>query len=183
MDITIPINRRRIPHTLIISCLLIAYLIYDGYKKSGESVEEGEDAFSWIAYAAIIFVLLYYAIITFIEYIKTLFDKNASLTITDVSIVDNLSIFSCGRILWDDIIDVEIKRMTFAEILIIKVQSPLKYLQHKNIIQRRVLKQLIKKMGSPVIIPDQRINHDLHKLKEILLEYKNNNQNTRIVTT
>ena len=171
MNITVPVNRKRIPYVFVISCLFIGYLIYDAYKKSKESDVEGP--LSWTVYAAIMLLLLYHAVIALIEYIKTLFDRNASLIITDSSIVDNLSIFSCGRILWDDITDIEVKGTTFAEFLIIKVQDPSKYLQNKNIVQRRVLKQYIKKTGSPVVISDQRIRYNLNELKKLLLEHKN----------
>ena len=171
MNITISVNRKRIPHVFVLSSLLIGYLVYDAYKKSKELPVEGP--FRWIVSAAIILVLTYYAIIALIEYIKTLFDRNATLTITDTSIVDNLSIFSCGKILWDEIIDVEVRVTIVAEFLIIKVQDPSRYLENKNIVQRHVLKQFIKKTGSPIVISDQRIKYNLHELKKLLLECKN----------
>lgn len=171
MNITVPVNRKRIPLELVTSCLFIWYLLYDAAKKSKQTNYEGP--LSWIVYAAIILILLYYAAISLTEYIKTLFDKNASLIITDSSIVDNLSIFSCGEIAWENITDIKVRRSTFAEFLIIKVQDPSKYLRNKNIVQRRVLKRSIKKTGSPIVISDQLIRYDLGDLQKILLAHKN----------
>jgi hypothetical protein len=104
---------------------------------------------------------------------KTLFDKSASLTITDASVVDNLSIFSCGNILYDDITDVEVRQTPYAEYLIIKVKDPSKYVNNKNIVQRHVLKRYIKKTGGPVVISNQRIKYNLNEVKELLLSLKN----------
>jgi hypothetical protein len=170
MNITIPVNRKRVPHVFIISLLLIGCFVYYVYNKLEEILAQGPSG--WIFYLILIPALLYYAVVAFVEYMKTLFDRNASLVITDTSIHDNLSIFSCGRILWDEITGVEVRATTFAGFLIIKVHDPLKYLENKNIIQRRVLKQYIKKMGSPIVISDQRINYNLNELKDLLLIHK-----------
>jgi hypothetical protein len=168
MNITIPINRKRFPHVLVIGSLFIVYLIYVAYNKAKET-PVGE-YFRWAVYVPIMIVLLYFVVLAFIEYFKTLFDRNASMKITDISIIDNLSIFSCGKILWDEITDVQVIKTPFAEFLIIKVQDPFKYLKDKNPISRRVLKSYIKKFGSPIVISDQRVNYSLHQLKELILE-------------
>jgi len=171
MSITIPINRRRFPHVFIISCLFIGLIIYNAFSiKANLLFMNG--LINWVFTVSIVTILLFYAIISLIDYFKTVFDKHASMIISDIGIVDSLSIFSCGKIFWNDVSGVEIKRTIFADFLIIKLEDPSKYLKGKNIIQQFVLKRYIKKFNSPVIISDQRVRYDLYDLKKIILEHK-----------
>jgi hypothetical protein len=115
---------------------------------------------------------LFYCIISFLEFIKTRFNKRAALTISETGVNDNLSIFSCGEIPWRDISNVEIKRVMNADFLVIQLFNNDKYLRGKNIIIRNTLSKWIKKWGSPIIISEKRVDYNLTKLKEIILKEK-----------
>ncbi len=120
----------------------------------------------------VLLILLSYAIISLADFIKTKFDKNALLTISDTGLNDNLSIFSCGKISWDDILTAEIVKAFKADFLVVKVLNSNKYLADKNFAQRFVLKKFIKKWGSPIIISEKRVVYNLNELKQIILEGK-----------
>jgi len=110
-------------------------------------------------------VLLFYVVITFADFMKTKFDKNAGFEITETGIFDNLSIFSCGEIRWMDISTVEMVKMLEVNVLVIKVRNPHQFLTGKNAITRYILKRYIKKWGSPIVVSEKRVNYNLNELK------------------
>jgi hypothetical protein len=59
--------------------------------------------FNYIFNSIILIVPLFYTIVSFADLIKTKFDEEASFEITENGLYDNLSVFSCGKIKWDDI--------------------------------------------------------------------------------
>ena len=112
-----------------------------------------------------------YAIVTGIDYIKTLFDKRANLVISATGINDNLTIFSCGQIIWSDMTKIDMTKVFKANFLIIKLRDNSKYLQDKNVLQRFFLTRYIKKWGTPVVISEKRINYDLKDLKDLISKH------------
>ena len=170
MSITIPVNRKRFPVVFVVSTVLIlpfiSLLIHPEYTDLNIIV-------SALICGVMIILLSYYAIISFIDYIKTLFDKNAKLQISETGINDNLSIFSCGEIPWSDIEAVGIIKIPAynADFLVIKMRDNQKYLTGKNLIKKLVLKRFIKKFGGPVLISENRIDYNLQKLKDTILEF------------
>jgi hypothetical protein len=173
MNITVPINRNRFPIVFAISLLITILLTLNlVYSKSDNMYMNG--LFNWIFNSIILLVPLLYTIISFAEYIKTRFDKNAMLQLSDPYLYDNLSIFSCGKISWNDISDVEIVKAFKADFLVIKLIDPGKYLADRNFLQRYVLKKYIKKWGSPIIISEKRVDYNLIELKKDILIHTTN---------
>ena len=166
-------NRKRVPVvfliSLTISLLLIMYLI--------RQVKNEDDlpSFFYYYYIPAYIVLFLYAfifmIISGLEYIKTTFSSEAVLTINDSGLNDNLSLFSCGSIPWQDISGVTIFEAFKAEFLIIKLRDPHKYLSSKNFLQRIILKRYVKRFGTPVVISEKRINYNIHNLHNIIMEH------------
>lgn len=167
MSITIPANRKRFPIVFIISFLLTV----GGAYNITSTLNDSDEQLSYWTYG-ILLIPLFYCIVSFIEFVKTQFNKNAVLQISDIGVNDNLSIFSCGKIPWSDISDVDIKKAFSASFLVMKLFDNNKYLREKNFITRYVLNKWIKKWGSPIIISEKRINYDLIKLRDIILKQK-----------
>lgn len=166
MTTIISANKKRFPIVFIISFLLTiggAYNITKGLNDPAQQL-------SYWTYA-ILLIPLFYCIVSFAELVKTRFNKNAALTISETGINDNLSIFSCGKIPWSEISDVEIKRAFNADFLVIKLFNNDKYLTDKNIIVKNVLNKWIKKWGSPIIISEKRVDYNLTRLREIILRH------------
>ena len=165
MDITISANKKRFPILFVISLLFTvggAYNINTGLSNASEKM-------SYLSYGILI-IPLFFCIISFIEFMKTRFNTNAALTISEIGINDNLSIFSCGKICWSEISRVEIKRVLNTNLLVINLFDNYKYLKGKNFVTRYILRKWIKKWGSPIIISEKRINYDLPTLKDIILK-------------
>jgi hypothetical protein len=166
MNRKIPINRKRVPAMLVVSILLslgLGHLIFFPENKSIIG------SFNRISFAIAFPVLLFYVVITFADFMKTKFDKNAGFEITETGIFDNLSIFSCGEIRWSDISTVEMIRMFEVNALVIKVRNPHQFLTGKNVLTRYMLKRYIKSSGSPIVISEKRVNYDLNELKANIL--------------
>ncbi len=170
MNLEIKPNKRRIPVGFIIGligCLILYFVIL---KK-----EEGLPWYYYIPVYIILFIYCFiFATISLIDYFKTLFDKHAVLIISDSDVYDNLSIFSVGKILRNDILDIEIKKEFNFDFLIIKLSDTNKYLANKNFIKRYILNRYIKRWKSPVVISNNRIDYDLQQLKKIILTPKTN---------
>lgn len=163
-------NKKRIPILLIFGLISTGILFL--------VISRGGNGFSLFFYLPAIIILstfvLIITILSFAEYLKTLFNKNAKLIISEAGIFDNLSIFSCGMIYWSEIVEVEISgTKKKSRVLIIKVSSSEKILRGKNYIIRYILKNAIKKWGSPVIVAEKRINFNLMDLKLIIEDRKN----------
>ena len=94
------------------------------------------------------------------------------LKISEAGLNDNLSIFSCGEISWNDISGVELLKAFKADFLVVKLFDTNKILADKNFVQRYVLKKYIKKWGSPIIISEKRVDYNLNELKQIILIQK-----------
>jgi hypothetical protein len=177
MYIQIPVNKKRFPYILaaavagvIFSLLGIIYHLHH---------DSGNELFIMYlpAYVPIFIIALYYAIISFAEYRKTLFDNTAKLVITDEGIEDNLSIFSCGKVNWGSILNAGIATMDITEKLrirhlVIPVASPSSFIEQKPKWKRWVLKRYIKRWGSPFVIPAEMINYKLEELQQIILHEK-----------
>ena len=166
MSITIPANRKRFPKVFAVSFLLTlgeAYIIT-------RALNDEEELSYWTY--AILLITLFYCIVSFIEFAKTQFNRDADLQISETGINDNLSIFSCGEIPWSEISNVEIKRAFSSNFLTVQLFDNNKYLLGKNFLTRRILNSFIKKWGTPIIISEKRVDYDLIQLKDIILKEK-----------
>ena len=173
MNIIIPANKNRFPIVLLIFLLFTILLVLNLVYTNPESLFMN-GLFQYIFNGIILAIFLFYTILFFIDFVKTKFDKKASLTISDIGLIDNLSIFSCGKVQWNDINSVELQKSFKVDFLIIKVFDNNKYLIDKNFIQRHILKKYIRKWGSPVVISKKRIEYNLEEIKQIILANKNN---------
>jgi hypothetical protein len=168
MKIIIPSNRKRFPLILVISF----FLTFGGAYNITREISEGlDEKISYLTYA-ILLLPGFFFIISLFEFLKTRFDKNASLIISDTGINDNLSIFSCGEIKWTDIWGVQIITSLKTDFLVIKVFDRMKYIKNKNFLQQYILKRLVRKTASPIVISQFRINYDLQELERIIIAYK-----------
>src|SRR5579872_2367019 len=127
MDITVPINRKRLPLLFVISSSLMILL-------GGSLFYVRPDVKIFIS--MILFIPLAYMLISFAQFLKVRFDKKAGLVVSDIGIYDNLSIFSVGLIQWEDITTVEIAKSFGTNLLVVKLRDNHKYLRKNNIFKR-----------------------------------------------
>jgi len=167
MNINIPINRKRFPYAVVLYLLVTAVftlnLIY-----RWDAVGGAGGPLDWLLRAIPIGFGLFMAIISLADYIKTLFDKNASFVISEKGIDDNLSLYSCREIPWNDIQGAEIVRVLKTDMLIVHIHDKDKYLARQKPIARIVLKKFVRKWNTPVVISAKRIDYDLRELKGVI---------------
>ncbi|MBN9384290.1 MAG: hypothetical protein J0H74_26295 [Chitinophagaceae bacterium] len=167
MNISIPINRKRFPFA-VVAYLLVTVLFVFNLLYRWDAIEGASGPTDWILRIIPIGFALFMTIISLADYIKTLFDKNASLSISERGIDDNLSLFSCGEIPWNEILGAEIIKVFKTDMLIVHILDKEKYIARQKPIARLVLKRLLRKWGSPVVISAKRIDYDLQELKEVI---------------
>lgn len=168
LNMVIPVNKRRFP-TLFCICLILSILLAFRIIYSIKHFNEVYDNRAYIvAYFSLFIYLFIVTIISFLDYMKTVFDKNASLTVTAYGINDNLSIFSVGDINWSEIIDIKISNALNTDFLIIIVKDPQSFINRKNRLKQRPLKSFLKRFGSPIAISQKRIDYNLTELKDVL---------------
>lgn len=171
MNITVPINRKRFPIVVIVGLLLtIVFFILFISTKTKNIAFEG--ILSKISNIVIVFIPALFTLIAFSDYMKTLFDKNAMLKISENGLYDNISLFSCGLIPWETISDVKVENAFKADFLIIKLTNPKEVISRQNILKQIILKKYYKKWETPFIISEKRIGYNLQELKNIILKNK-----------
>jgi hypothetical protein len=167
MDITIPVQRKRIPVVLIAALILSVLLGLNlSYLKRSYDGVLNIFVFAWL-----FVIVLFYAIIGLIAYLKNVFDKSASLVITEKGIKDTLALFSCGEISWAEIEDVILLNKLGA-VLVIKLKDPDAVISRQTGWKRFFSRKMFKKMGSPVIISQRTIDYNIEELKNIILQHK-----------
>jgi hypothetical protein len=166
---TIPANRNRFPILLILGLISSAILIIVLINAIKHFNEDGYNSAIFVgAYSGLLYWAIRLMCISFIEYYKTTFDKNAVLTISENGIDDNLSIFSVGKVGWPEITNVTITNLYKTDFLIIKVADPESLIERRTGYKQRILKGYIKRFGSPIVISQKRVNFKLADLKDIL---------------
>jgi hypothetical protein len=167
-EIVIPIRRSRVPILFFTGLLVSSISLYLFITDDG--------SLPFFYYRAFYLVLFGYAailtILSLLDYIKTVFDKNASLVLSDKTMKDDISILSCGSVPWEDVTDVSIKktkRFNF-QFLIVTLADDEKYLKNKNPLLRYILKRYIKSYGGIMVISDRRVRYDLQQLKNEVLK-------------
>lgn len=165
MNIIIPVNRKRFPIVLVVSligtivvAILIRYLVDHNYLPYGWM--------NWLFVGG----PLYYFLVSLAEYVKTLFDKNAGLRITDEGIDDNLSIFSCGKVPWSEIEGIAVHRAMKTRFLAIRVKDAAGLVARQAAWKKHVLNKFIRRWGSPIIVSEKRVTTDLEQLLHTLVE-------------
>ena len=99
MNIEIPVKRTRIPFALIAGILLAVIFIL--------LIVNDDHSLPFFYYMPLYYILSGYGIliaaISLIDYLNTLFDKNAKLVLSEKAFNDNLGILSFGSIPWENI--------------------------------------------------------------------------------
>jgi hypothetical protein len=153
MNIEIPVKRTRIPFALISGILLAVVFIL--------LIVNDDHSVPFLYYMPMYYVLAGYGIlltaISLMDYLKTLFDKNAKLILSEKAFDDNLGILSFGSIPWQDI-------------TAIKLMDNDKYLASRNFLIRWILKKYLKLYGGIVLISDRRIDYDINQLKREIVD-------------
>ena len=170
---TIPANKKRIPIAFLIgliASILLILLIVDTIKNSYDKAYY--NFIYWGTYLGLFIWVFGLTIFAFLDYLKTLIDKDAVLTIAENGVNDNLSIFSVGDINWTDITDIRIITVLKTNFLVIGVANPQLFINRKSKFKQRTLKSFFKKFGSPIVISQKRIDYDLVELKDILITTK-----------
>ena len=168
MMITIPVNQRRFPIVFFISTLIPLLLVINLlYTQTEGLVMNG--LFNYIFNSLVLLPFLLYSIVSFADYMKTKFDKHASFKITEDGLIDNLSIFSCGKVQWEDIKGIELTNYFNTKFLIIRICDNRKYLRSKNIFHRYVLSWYIKQWGTPVVVSERRVAYNLDDLRQVIM--------------
>jgi hypothetical protein len=168
MNIEIPVKRTRIPFALIAGILLAVIFIL--------LIVNDDHSLPFLYYMPLYYVLAGYGIlltaISLMDYIKTLFDKNAKLILSEKAFDDNLGILSFGSIPWQEITGVgflKLKRFN-SYFIVLKLLDTDKYLASRNFLIRWILKKYLKMYGGIVLISDRRIDYDINQLKKEIVE-------------
>lgn len=168
MNISIPINRKRFPSAVVAYLLATILFVFNLFYRWDALGGGSPGPTDWLIRIIPIGFALFMTIISLADYIKTLFDKNASLSISERGIDDNLSLFSCREIAWNEILGAEVIKVFRTDMLIIHILDREKHIARQKPITRMVLKKFIRKWGSPVVISAKRIDYDLQELKEVI---------------
>jgi len=167
MVITIKPNKKTFPSAFFIG-LLLSVIFFFQIKKPEGGIYGYYNVFLFVGlflYSAIFTILAFY------NFLRTLFYKNATLTISDIELNDNLSIFSCGKIPRTEISNAEILRIRSTNYLAIKVADSDKYLADRNFIKGFALKLLLKKFQTPIVISEKRIDYNLADLRDLIQKH------------
>jgi hypothetical protein len=166
--IVIPARRSRIPVPFFVGLFASAFFLFLFI------TDDGSLPFFYLR--AFYLVLFGYAgtltIISLLDFLKTVFDKNAALILSDESLEDHLSILSCGSVPWEDVSGVTIKKFKRFNFyfLVVTLTNDDKYLKNKNPVLRFFLKKYISIYGGIMVISDKRIRYDIQKLKDDIFE-------------
>ena len=100
-----------------------------------------------------------------------------SLKNKDTVIVNEKGVFSrtngMNLIKWEYIENFEIKKALNAKVLVININDTDKLLNEMNKVSKQLMTSNIKKLGSPVIIPESEFDESLNIVKERIENYKN----------
>lgn len=163
---TIPINKKRFPYSAIVFSGMSAYFISELVR----GTIEGQPMSDPVEFADYIFLALFllYALRSWADYLHNVFGKNAGITILDDGIDDQSSIYSLGKITWEDISAVEIKTKLGIDLLFIYLHDPKAHLSAQPLWKRVTLRRWLRRFGAVVIISQRRFTYSLRELKTLL---------------
>jgi hypothetical protein len=163
--LVIPVNRKRFPHALVASTLATLLLILVLLKVDTTGMLLG-NRLNWLFVIPWIYIIL----LTLADYIKTLFDRSAMLTVSDTGLDDSLSIFSCGHIPWTCITGTELRQALKTNFLLVKVKNPEALIAGKGFWKKYTLNRYVKRYGTPVILSEGRMKYNLLLLHDRILQ-------------
>jgi hypothetical protein len=162
-------NKKRIPILAICSLLLctLLFLALINIKDNSDINSQ----YRYFFYICLFVWSLYYTIISSIDYLRSIFNSKAVFLVTEKGLSDHLSIFSCGRIDWDEISDLQINTIWGIKFLVVKLIQPEAVINCQSKWKQRTLRTFKKRFGSPVVISQKRVQYDLEQLKDELSGY------------
>jgi hypothetical protein len=166
MNIIIPANKKKFPGPLVIGLLASGFSLSRIIANSHEAGAYGPLPF--FSYLVLFVFVSIFSIQSLADYLKTCFDKNATLIISDKGLADNLSIFSCGELHWNEIAGVHIVSRIDTNLLIILVKDPASVVSRQSLWKKMVLNSFFKNYGSPVVISERKLPLPINELRDIL---------------
>ncbi|MDI3320989.1 STM3941 family protein [Pinibacter soli] len=160
-------NKKRIPFLAIAGLILIVLLAM-----AMINVTSSEDASTqqrFYFYLFFIVPCIYYTSVSVIDYCKTTFNRKAMLSIEADGILDNLSIYSCGKIPWNDITEVKVKKAFNTNFLLIYIRNANTLISKQSKWKQQTLRGFQKKFGTPVIVAQTRIKDNVENIKDIMI--------------
>jgi hypothetical protein len=120
----------------------------------------------------ILFIAMFLGLPGFALYViyNSLLD-NATVTVNQFGISSNTNLM--GLVKWEYIVDFEIEKAVNSKVLVVNINDIESFLSEKNIISTQLMKSNIKRLGSPVIIPESEFNYSLDVVKREIEDYKN----------
>lgn len=162
-------NKKRVPILVIIG-LSLAVLLSMAILNIKDSDDPDAHQRLYLCIGLMI-SCIYYTSLSFADYWRTLFSDRATLLIEPEAMVDDLSIFSCGKISWDEIRTVEVKQALKTNFLIIHVHNPDLIIARQGKWKQRTLRGFQKKFGSPVVISQKRIEDKVEAIKYVMADH------------
>ncbi len=147
-------NKREIIKAGMTAILSVAMIIYGAYIDS---------LFIIIVFAGFLVLGLYL--------IYNSLKNKDTVIINEKGISSNTN--KMGLIKWKYIEDFEIKNTVNTKVLVVKVNDLEKLLNEMTKVSKLLMKTNIKKLGSPVIIPESEFNEPLDNVKDRIEKYKN----------
>jgi hypothetical protein len=161
-------KKKRIPFFALV-CLTLTILLAMAMANIADN-EDVETRQRFYFYCVLIIPSFFYAGITLADYLKTVFDKDAMFSIEADGIFDNLSLFSCGKVQWNDITEVKIKKAMNTSILVIHVNNPDLLISKQSKWKRKVLRGFQKRYGTPVVVAQTRIKENVESVRDVIAE-------------
>ncbi|HVU95397.1 MAG TPA: STM3941 family protein [Puia sp.] len=165
---SIPLNRKRFPYGAIILSYVTGVIVFWLVNGTIDSHIPFNLALSLV-------VLFYFSQATcfsWADYWHNTFNKKASLILDDAGIEDQSSIYAVGRVAWQDIVGIEIRKRFGIDLLFIHLQDQDVYISRQVWWRRIALRRWRRRWGSPVIISQRRLAYDVHELKGLLEDRK-----------
>ncbi|HLZ89781.1 MAG TPA: STM3941 family protein [Puia sp.] len=161
MNLSIPVNRRRVPTALLIySGITVAWVLLMVTQDFGPQ-------YGFLFGISLVMLLVRVALLL-VDYIKTLFDGRARLVISAEGIDDRRSIFSCGMIPWSDITAIELYRRRKMKVLVVRLINAEAVLAAQPFWKRVFQREMSKRFGSPVLVSQSSVHYDLLLLHDEL---------------
>ena len=125
-------------------------------------------------------VCMIFFVVTGVYGFRKMFDEKAGLIIDAIGITDNSNGSSVGLIEWEDITDIEVKRVVSTKFILVNVVNPEKYIERaKSKMKAKLIKSNMKLCGTPIAITSNTLKYDFKNLEQLLQSEFNRNKKFR----
>ena len=100
-----------------------------------------------------------------------LFDTQPGLVLDSEGIIDRSSAVSVGRILWQDLVKIDVIKVENQRFLTFYTANPQKYLQRGGFLQRQMNALNYKLYGSPIHIASNSLKIGFGELSDLVFQY------------